>query len=101
MMENTVIPLLIERMGGIKVTRVHVLRTCAVGESNVDRGIGDLMTAGNPTVGLAAHVGQTDVRITAKADTEERSRYARRRDGRTTPRAVGRCRLWRGEGNSG
>ncbi len=71
MMENTVIPLLIERMGGIKVTRVRVLRTCAVGESNIDRGIGDLMTAGNPTVGLAAHVGQTDVRITAKADTEE------------------------------
>ncbi len=71
MMENTVIPLLIERMGGIKVTRVRVLRTCAVGESNIDRGIGDLMTAGNPTVGLAAHVGQTDVRITAKADTED------------------------------
>ena len=71
MMQNTVIPLLIERMGGVKVTRVRVLRTCAVGESNVDRGIGDLMTAGNPTVGLAAHVGQTDVRITAKADTEE------------------------------
>ena len=71
MMENTVIPLLIERMGGVKVTRVRVLRTCAVGESNIDRGIGDLMTEGNPTVGLAAHVGQTDVRITAKADTEE------------------------------
>ena len=71
MMENTVIPLLIERMGGIKVTRVRVLRTCAVGESNIDRGIGDLMTEGNPTVGLAAHIGQTDVRITAKADTEE------------------------------
>lgn len=71
MMENTVIPLLIERMGGVKVTRVRVLRTCAVGESNIDRGIGDLMTAGNPTVGLAAHVGQTDVRITAKADTDE------------------------------
>lgn len=71
MMENTVIPLLIERMGGVKVTRVRVLRTCAVGESNIDRGIGDLMTEGNPTVGLAAHIGQTDVRITAKADTEE------------------------------
>ena len=71
MMENTVIPLLIERMGGIKVTRVRVLRTCAVGESNIDRGIGDLMMTGNPTVGLAAHIGQTDVRITAKADTEE------------------------------
>ena len=71
MMENTVIPLLIERMGGIKITRVRVLRTCAVGESNIDRGIGDLMMTGNPTVGLAAHIGQTDVRITAKADTDE------------------------------
>ena len=28
------------------------------------------MTLANPTVGLAAHSGQTDVRITAKADTE-------------------------------
>jgi len=28
------------------------------------------MTEKNPTVGLAAHAGQTDVRITAKADTE-------------------------------
>jgi nicotinamide-nucleotide amidase len=41
-----------------------------VGESNIDRAIGDMMTASNPTVGLAAHAGQTDVRITAKADTE-------------------------------
>lgn len=70
MLENTVIPLLIERIGAVKVTRVRVLRTCSVGESNIDRGIGDLMTGGNPTVGLAAHSGQTDVRITAKADTE-------------------------------
>ena len=71
LVENSVKPILIERMGGIKITRVRVLRTCAVGESNVDRQIGDLMTSMNPTVGLAAHIGQTDVRITAKADTEE------------------------------
>ena len=70
MMQNTVLPLLIERMGGAKVMAVRVLRTCAVGESNVDRLIGDLMITPNPTVGLAAHAGQTDVRITAKADTQ-------------------------------
>jgi nicotinamide-nucleotide amidase len=70
MMKNTVIPLLVERMGGAKVTKIRILRTCAVGESNVDRVIGDLMTTKNPTIGLAAHAGQTDVRITAKADTE-------------------------------
>jgi nicotinamide-nucleotide amidase len=70
MMENTVIPLLVERMGGAKIIKARILRTCAVGESDVDRAIGDLMTATNPTVALAAHPGQTDVRITAKADTE-------------------------------
>jgi nicotinamide-nucleotide amidase len=71
MMKNTVVPLLVERMGGAKFTKIRILRTCAVGESNVDRAIGDLMTTKNPTIGLAAHAGQTDVRITAKADTAE------------------------------
>jgi hypothetical protein len=69
MMNNTVIPLLIERMGGKRFTRVRILRTCAVGESNVDQVISELMTTKNPTVGLAAHAGQTDVRITAKGET--------------------------------
>ena len=70
MLSKKVIPLLVERMGGTKTTKIRILRTCAVGESNVDRAIGDLMTTKNPTIGLAAHAGQTDVRITAKADTE-------------------------------
>ena len=70
MMENKVVPLLVERLGAVQVTKVRTLRTCAVGESNVDRAIGDLMLSHNPTVGLAAHAGQTDVRIAAKADTE-------------------------------
>lgn len=30
----------------------------------------ELLESGNPTVGLAAHSGQIDIRITAKADTE-------------------------------
>lgn len=71
MMTHTVIPLLSERMGGAKVLKVRVLRTCAVGESNVDRAIADLIEASsNPKIGLLAHAGQTDVRLTAKADTE-------------------------------
>ncbi len=70
MMTHTVIPLLVERMGGAKIIKTKTLRTCAVGESNIDRAIGDLMTERNPTVGLSAHAGQTDVRIAAKADTE-------------------------------
>ena len=71
MLHKVVIPILIDRMGGRKITKVRVLRTCAVGESSIDRVIGDLMTERNPTVGLAAHAGQTDVRVAAKADTEE------------------------------
>jgi hypothetical protein len=71
MMTHTVIPLLSERMGGAKVLKARVLRTCAVGESNVDRAIADLIEASsNPKIGLLAHAGQTDVRLTAKADTE-------------------------------
>ena len=69
LMENTVIPYLQQRLGqqGVLVTRV--LRTVAVGESRVDQVIADLETSSNPTVGLSAHPGQTDVRIVAKAST--------------------------------
>ena len=35
----------------------------------IDEKIGDLEAESNPTVGLAAHPGQTDIRITAKAKT--------------------------------
>jgi nicotinamide-nucleotide amidase len=70
MMTHAVLPLLVERAGGRKALKVRVLRTCAVGESNVDRVIRHLELMANPTVGLSAHAGQTDVRITAKADTE-------------------------------
>ena len=69
-MTHTVLPMLVERVGGKKTLKIRILRTCAVGESNVDRAIRHLMTAANPSVGLSAHPGQTDIRITAKADTK-------------------------------
>lgn len=71
LMEHEVIPLLRERFGLHGVIRSRTLRTCGIGESAIDARIGDLMRASNPTVGTAAHPGQTDVRITAKADGEE------------------------------
>jgi nicotinamide-nucleotide amidase len=52
-----------------------VLRTVSIGESQVDSRIGDLMESGNPTVGLAAHPGQTDVRIVAKAASEDEAEH--------------------------
>ena len=66
----SVIPYLRERMGGKGIIKALVLRTAGIGESQIDARIGDLETWSNPTVGLAAHTGQTDIRITARADSE-------------------------------
>jgi nicotinamide-nucleotide amidase len=69
-MTRRVIPYLKRRVGDTSVIKAKVLRTCVIGESQIDTRISDLMTGGNPTVGLAAHSGQVDVRITAKAVDE-------------------------------
>lgn len=54
------------------IIKAHILKTAGVGESQLDSLIGDdLLQASNPTVGLAAHSGQVDIRITAKADSTE------------------------------
>jgi hypothetical protein len=47
------------------------MHTAGVGESQIDDLIADLEVMSNPTVGLAAHSGQVDIRITAKADSEK------------------------------
>jgi nicotinamide-nucleotide amidase len=68
--ENAVMPFLRERYG-LSIIKARVLRTAGIGESMLDDAIGlELLEASNPTVGLAAHAGQVDVRITAKAETE-------------------------------
>lgn len=68
--ESRVLLWLREKLGDSgTVILSKTLRTCAVGESQVDEKIADLETESNPTVGLAAHPGQTDIRITAKAPT--------------------------------
>ncbi len=70
MMTATVLPLLRARNGDQGIIRRRVLRTIGVGESAVDSKIAALMEDANPSVGLAAHAGQVDVRITASARTE-------------------------------
>ncbi len=54
-----------------EIIQNRVLHTVGVGESQIDHLIGDLEKLTNPTVGLAAHSGQVDVRITAKADSKD------------------------------
>jgi competence/damage-inducible protein CinA-like protein len=49
------------------VIKPWVIHTISKGESNIDEIIGDLEELSNPTVGLLAHPGQTDIRVTAKA----------------------------------
>ena len=73
MFENVVIPYLQEKMGAPAVILARVLRTAGIGESRVDALIQDLERLSNPTVGLAAHAGQTDIRITAKASSVEQA----------------------------
>lgn len=70
LLRESLIPWLKSHLGDPSVIKSLVLRTAGIGESQVDARIADLMTASNPTVGLAAHSGQTDIRITAKAASE-------------------------------
>ncbi len=71
MLEHAVVPYLKTRFGMAAVIVARILRTVGIGESTIDAQVDDLETLSNPTVGLAAHPGQTDIRITAKADTAE------------------------------
>ncbi len=67
LMTETVLPYLRARAGNMGIIRRRVLRTMGIGESMIDDRLQDLMTWSNPTVGLAAHTAQCDVRITARA----------------------------------
>jgi nicotinamide-nucleotide amidase len=71
MLSSAVIPYLQEKMGAPAVILSRVLRTAGIGESAIDAAIQDLERLANPTVGLAAHAGQTDIRVAAKAATRE------------------------------
>lgn len=53
------------------IIKARILKTAGIGESTLDDMLGDdLLNSGNPTIGLAAHSGIIDIRMTAKADDE-------------------------------
>ena len=69
LMKERIMPYLMARYN-LGIIRARVLRAAGVGESALDEMLGEaLLQAQNPTVGLAAHHGIIDVRLTAKADT--------------------------------
>ncbi|NPV84802.1 MAG: CinA family nicotinamide mononucleotide deamidase-related protein [Anaerolineae bacterium] len=66
-----VIPFLKDKYKLTGIIKACVLHTAGMGESQVDERIGDLEKQANPTVGLLAHPGQVDIRVTAKAASIE------------------------------
>ncbi len=71
--ESAILPYLRQHYRLSGIIKARLIHTAGVGESLIDERIADLETLSNPTVGLAAHSGQVDVRITAKADSEARA----------------------------
>jgi nicotinamide-nucleotide amidase len=71
LMQDSVLPYLRDQMGAEQVViKAKVLRTVGLGESWIDEKIDVQMRSANPTVGLAAHLGAVDIRITARGATE-------------------------------
>jgi competence/damage-inducible protein CinA-like protein len=70
LLAHAVIPYLRQRFNLSGVIKAKILRTVGLGESMVDEKVGDLERLPNPVVGLLAHSGQTDIRITATAPDE-------------------------------
>lgn len=68
---ESIVPYLLQKYRlGIIVARI--LRTAGIGESSLDDQIGkDILSETNPSVGLAAHHGCVDIRVTAKAGSKE------------------------------
>ena len=66
------IPFLRERYGISDAIYTRVLHTIDIGESEIDHRIDDLFRAGeNPKIAVLAHEGRCDVKIMAKAHSEE------------------------------
>jgi nicotinamide-nucleotide amidase len=70
LLDHEVMPYLDRIFPANDVIKMRVLHTAGVGESVVDAKIGHLESMENPVVGLAAHQGIVDIRITATGSSE-------------------------------
>ncbi|PKO17188.1 MAG: competence/damage-inducible protein A [Chloroflexi bacterium HGW-Chloroflexi-10] len=73
LLENAVMPLLKERFKLEGIIKTFLIHLSGAGESQIDEIIGDLELLSNPTVGLVAHPGEIDIRVTAKAISVEQA----------------------------
>jgi nicotinamide-nucleotide amidase len=70
LLHDKVMPLLQKQFNLTGITFSLILHVAGMGESNVDELVADFEKYNNPTVGLAAHPGLVDIRITAKAASQ-------------------------------
>lgn len=73
LLENEVKKILTSQFNNKFVIKTFVIHTSGLGESVIDEKIADLEILSNPTVGIVAYPGQTDIRITAKALNETKA----------------------------
>jgi molybdenum cofactor synthesis domain-containing protein len=71
LLHENVIPMILEKFQLESAIVTKILHTIGMGESSVDELVGELESLPNPTVGLAAHPGQVDIRITAKSHSHD------------------------------
>jgi len=71
LLNSDVLPIIKSKFPIESAILIRTIHTAGIGESSVDELVSDLEKMSNPTVGLAAHPGQVDIRITAKANTRE------------------------------
>ncbi len=70
LLTQAVIPFLRQKFHLTGVVQTLTLRTIGIGESVIDERIGELEKQANPSVGLNAHAGSVDVRLTVRATSE-------------------------------
>jgi nicotinamide-nucleotide amidase len=71
MVRDRVLPALRRRAGGAGVIRKRTLHVAGLGESQIDAQMGRWESMENPSVGLMAHAGLTDIRIVGRGASEE------------------------------
>jgi len=73
LLNSDVLPLIKSKYLIDSVIVIRTIHSAGIGESSVDELVSELEKMGNPTVGLAAHPGQVDIRITAKAANNDQA----------------------------
>jgi competence/damage-inducible protein CinA-like protein len=67
LLQIAVLPIILKEFQITNTIFTRIIHTAGIGESSIDKLISEMELRTNPTVGLSAHPGQVDIRITAKA----------------------------------